>query len=330
MDADYDNVCPNHQDDIVDCNDDNECIYCSKLSYSIASRGCTELQVSKRDFVTCQNCLSEICTSCLQELIQFVEASKIPMKVKSSDATYHQLKETGTQVCLGSRTIVSGPCCSFKPQQASSTLIKTPRPDPTSHCSRIASIKRHRSTSRRAKENNLQPSCPDVLSLRQYFGNTECTSHGWGFHPKLTPRELHRKVTKKRKIRNKNVNSTYNPFSGALVFPTYGLLIEGEVTNSHWYCDHHALAKSTTDETLGVPHCVLSNNCAQLLHSAKLKLPRIRGTREVIKLAVSAPEDIDHKSEISVTELEIKLSVNQVYLQPNTLEPRARCIIKWL
>ncbi len=256
--------------------------------------------------MTFQNCLSKFCTSCLQELIQSVDGfPTIPRTVKSSDPTYRQLIEIGTQISLGSRTVISGPCCSFKPQEALLTFIKTPRPDPTSQCSRIASIKSHRSSSSRIKVNNLQPPSSDVLKLQQYFGDAELTSHSWGFQPKVKPRELHRRLTRKRKIHNKTVFSTYNPFSGALVFPTYGLLIEGEVTNSHWYCNHHALAKSTTDETIGVPHCVLSNHCAEILHSSKLSLPRIDGSREVIKLVISAPEDIHHKPEISVEVIQV-------------------------
>ena len=152
---------------------------------------------------------------------------------------------------------------------------------------------------------NLQPPSSDVLKLQQYFGDAELTSHSWGVQSKVKPRELHRRLTRKRKIRNKTVPSTYNPFSGALVSPTYGLLIEGEVTNSHWYCDHHALAKSTTDKTLGVPHCVFSNRCAEILHSSKLSLPCIDGSREVIKLVISAPEDIHHKREISVEVIQV-------------------------
>ncbi len=167
MDADYNNVCLNDQDGAVDCNNNNECIFCSKLSHSIPSRGCTDLQVSQCDFVTCQNCLSKFCTSCLQELIQSVDGfPTIPRTVKSSDPTYRQLIEIGTQISLGSRTVISGPCCSFKPQEALLTFIKTPQPDPTSQCSCIASIKSHRSSSSRIKVNNLQPLSSDVLKLQ--------------------------------------------------------------------------------------------------------------------------------------------------------------------
>ncbi len=36
INVDYDNVCLKDQDRAVDCNDNHECIFCSKLSYSIA------------------------------------------------------------------------------------------------------------------------------------------------------------------------------------------------------------------------------------------------------------------------------------------------------
>ena len=99
-------------------------------------------------------------------------------------------------------------------------------------------------------------------------------------------------------------NSTYNPFSGALVLPTFGFIIKGEVTNSHWYCDHHALARSKVDGILGVSHCVLSNDCAQFLHSSNLCLPCITGSREVFKLDINALEDIMQKHEMTVDIIE--------------------------
>ena len=139
----------------------------------------------------------------------------IPRTVKSSDPTYRQLIEIGTQISLGSRTVISGPCCSFKPQEASSTFIKTPRPDPTSQCSRIASIKSHRWSSCRIKVNNLQPPSSDVLKLQQYFGDAELTSHSWGFQPKVKPRDLQQKVNQETKDPLQNCPFNLQPFSGA-------------------------------------------------------------------------------------------------------------------
>ena len=102
-----------------------QCIFCSVSSYSIASRGCTAvLQVS--EYMTCQNCSSQFCTSCINELIQSVEGFKnIPTKVKLADKTYRQLMEIQTQVSSGCRTTISGPCCSFVAQEVSSTLVKS-------------------------------------------------------------------------------------------------------------------------------------------------------------------------------------------------------------
>ena len=303
MSTDTDDVYLNLQDAV----NRNECIYCSVSSYSIASRGCTDLQVSQCDYTTCQNCSSKLCTSCIQELIQSVEGFKnIPTKVKQADKTYRQLMEIQTQVSLGIRTTISGPCCSFIAQEVSSTLVKTPRPDLTSQCSRIESIKNYQASIRKIKPDMLKAPPFDNLHLQEYFGDPKVTSSLGVFKPKEHPKQLHTRITKKRKKHYTSINSTYNPFSGALVLPTYGIIIEGEVSNSHWYCDHHALARSTVDGTLGVPHCVLSNDCAELLHSSNLCLPRVTGSREVFKLVICAPEDIKQKRDINVEVIEIE------------------------
>jgi hypothetical protein len=149
----------------------------------------------------------------------------------------------------------------------------------------------------------------DNLHLQEYFGDPKVTSCLGVFKPKEHPKQLHTRITKKRKKHYTSINSTYNPFSGALVLPTYGIIIEGEVSNSHWYCDHHALARSTVDGTLGVPHCVLSNDCAELLHSSNLCLPRVTGSREVFKLVICAPEDIKQKRDINVEVIEIEQTI---------------------
>ena len=99
--------------------------------------------------------------------------------------------------------------------------------------------------------------------------------------------------------------------------PTFGLIIEAEVTNSRWYCDHHCLARSQVDGTLGVPHCVLSNDCATVLHASNLCLTRITGsTRERFNLVITAPEDINVKRQITVEVIEVdqKIATSEVLL----------------
>ena len=179
--------------------------------------------------------------------------------------------EIQTQVLLGSRTTVSGPCCSFVAQEVSSTLVKTPRPDRTSQCSRIESIKNYQSSIQKIKPENLQAPPLDNLNLQQYFGDPKVTSSLGAFKPKEHPKQLYTRIFKKQKKHYRpSVNLTYNPFSGAIVFPTYGIKIDGEVSNSHWYCDHYALPRLTVDGTLGDPHCVLSKDCAELLHASNI------------------------------------------------------------
>jgi hypothetical protein len=167
----------------------------------------------------------------------------IPTKVKQADKTYRQLMEIQTQVSLGCRTTISGPCCSFIAQEVSSTLVKTPRPDLTSQCSRIESIKNYQYSIRKIKPAKIQSPPLDNLNLQQYFGDPKVTSSLGAFKPKEHPKQLHtRNFKKQKKHYRPSVNPTYNPFSGGLFFPTYGIIIEGEASNSHWYCDHHALS----------------------------------------------------------------------------------------
>ena len=197
-----------------------------------------------------------------------------------------------------------GPCCLFRVIDTTSTLVKTPRPDPTVKCSRVQSIKNYRQSI--GNKNNV-PAIPkgQNLELHQYFQDPIRTSHLGVFRKKEEPILLHRRIAKKQRRRRIPLTTTYNPFSGAFVLPTFGLLIEGEVTNSHWYCDHHALARSQVDGTLGVPHCVLSNDCAIQLHSSNLCLQRISGSRERFNLVIRAPEDISERREITVEVIEV-------------------------
>ena len=306
MSTDTDDVYLNHLNTV----NRNECIYCSVSSYSIASRGCTDLKVSQCDYITCQNCSSKFCTSCIQELILSVEGFKnIPTKVKRADKTYRQLMEIQTQVSSGSRTTLSGPCCSLIAPEVSSTLVKTHRPDLIYQGSCIDSIKNYQATIPKMKPDKLQAPPFDYLNLQQYFGDPKVMSSLGVFKPKEHPSWRHTRLTKKRRKLNTSVNSTYNPFSGALVLPTFGIIIEGEVTNKHWYCDHHALARSTVDGTLGVPHCVPSKDCAELLHSSNLCLPRVTGSREVLKLNIHAPKDINKKRDMTVEVIQIEQTI---------------------
>ena len=145
-----------------------QCIFCSVSSYSIASRGCTAvLQVS--EYMTCQNCSSQFCTSCINELIQSVEGFKtIPLTVKKTDATYRKVIQIQKEMSLGNTITVFGPCCSFRVMETSSTLVKTPRLDPTVQCSRIQSIKNYRKSIHTIKANKLQA----LLDILPTFGGT--------------------------------------------------------------------------------------------------------------------------------------------------------------
>lgn len=302
MDTDNDNVYARVQDDdklLV-----SQCIYCSHRSFSKTSRGSTSPQVSSSESITCQSCASIYCKSCIQEIIQSVDAfQNIPTTVKTSDPSFLQLLEIQRQLILGKRTTPCGPCCSFLPSQFPSSLEKTPRPDPASQCSRITAIRSYRSSITKKVNFQCLNTFYDDLNLDLYFRDPIYTSSGGGFKPKRAPQHLHSILSKKKRRRDISSSPptpTYNPFTGALVFPTFGLLIEGEATNYHWFCDHHALARSMVDDTLGVPHCVLSNECATYLHTSNLCLPRILGYSEIVKLSITAPENDNIQREIIV------------------------------
>jgi hypothetical protein len=259
--------------------------------------------------MSCGNCLSQFCIGCINELIESVKGfNMIPPYVKRSDATLRKIINIQKQMRSAIKSTDFGPCCLFGVLDTTSTLVKTPRPDPTVQCSRIESIKNYRQSigKKNTNKNKLTAIPKDQNEgLHQYFQDPIRTSHLGVFKKKEEPKLLHRRITNKQRRRRLPITSTYNPFSGAFVLPTFGLIIEGEVTNSHWYCDHHALARSQVDGTLSVPHCVLSNDCAILLHSSNLCLPRITGSRETFNLVISAPEDIREKRQITVEVIEV-------------------------
>jgi hypothetical protein len=235
-------------------------------------------------------------------MIESVERSNIiPSTLKNEDPSYRRLQEIELHFVSGSISTSSGPCCSLI-DLSSSTLIKTPRPNPITPCGRINSIKQYRSSISMMKSDNLVASPVDKICLEQYFEYPILISYKGVFQAKESPVRQHKRIVSKRKKRNSQfkITSTYNPFSGALVLPTFEIVIQAEVTNSHWYCDHHALSSSKVDRTLGVPHCVLSHDCAQELHESKLTLPGISGSREVIKLNISSPENHLKKNDITV------------------------------
>ena len=299
------------------------CIFCSVTSYSISSRG-SKSEHHSCAYMSCKSCDSKFCSNCINELVDSIDGcEEIPQTVKQYDTTYKKINEIRMKMSLGLRITDFGPCCLFRVIDTTSTLVKTPRPDPTVRCNRIQSIKNYRQCigTIKKKKNRLQLNVSNdnnVLGIEQYFLNPIKTSHLGIFHKKQNPKLLHKWIAYKQRRRfGTQKNSTYNPFLGALVLPTFGLLIEAEVTNSHWYCDHHCLAKSQADGTLGVPHCVLSNDCAASLHSSNLSLPRITGSsRKRYNLDISAPEDIQAKRQITVEVIEVdqKIATSDVIL----------------
>ena len=67
------------------------CIFCSVTSYSTSSRGSiSEHHVSA--CMTCNNCSSKFCITCINELVDSIEGfDSIPRTVKRCDATYRKI-----------------------------------------------------------------------------------------------------------------------------------------------------------------------------------------------------------------------------------------------
>jgi len=168
----------------------------------------------------CNNCSSKFCITCINELVDYIEGfDAIPPTVKRCDATYRKIIQIQKEITLACRTTEFGPCCLFRVIDTTSTLVKTPRPDPTVRCSRIQSIKNYRQCigNINTKKNKLQSNVnhdKNVLEIEQYFRNPIHTSHLGAFHKKETPKWLHKWIAYKQRRRlGTHINSTHNPFS---------------------------------------------------------------------------------------------------------------------
>jgi hypothetical protein len=161
-------------------------------------------------------------------MIESVERSNnFPSTLKNEDPSYRQLQEIELHFVSGSITTPSGPCCSFI-DSLSSTLIKTPRPNPITPCGGINSIKQYQLSISKIKSDNLVASPIDKICMEQYFEYPILTSFEGVFQAKESPIRQQKRIVSKRKKRNSHfkITSTYNPFSGALVLPTFGMVIQ--------------------------------------------------------------------------------------------------------
>lgn len=133
-----------------------ECIFCSVTSYSIASRGSiSKLDVSESDYMSCDNCSSQFCIGCINELIESVKGfNTIPPNVKMSDPTLRKIINIQKKMRSAITSTDFGPCCLFRVLDIRSALVKTPRPVPpfnavASNLSRITDNLLERSTQTR-------------------------------------------------------------------------------------------------------------------------------------------------------------------------------------
>jgi hypothetical protein len=238
-----------------------------------------------------------LCKDCIAEIINFVDqCPSIPSQVKADDSSFQLLKTIQTFFDLGYDTILTGPCCSFiTPNErnlapSSSSILKCPPPPlPISSQGRVADIRFYRRLINKGEMGERDKLILQNYGLERYYDQAHRTSHEGMFQHKENPSKQHRRAlykNKKRRCQQVNQSMTYNPFSGAMVLPAFGLLIQGEVTDTHWYCDHQSLAQSSVDGTPDVMHCVLDDSNAKLLHATMKdsSLSRISGSREIIKL----------------------------------------------
>jgi hypothetical protein len=295
-----------------------ECIYCSALSFACTSIGKSCHVNRMSNMMTCVTCNSMLCKDCITEIINFVDqCPAIPSQVKADDSSFQLLKTIQTFFDLGYDTILTGPSCSFiTPNEcnlapsSSSILQCPPLPLPISSQGRVADIRFYRRSINQGEMGERDKLILQNYGLEKYYDQAHCTSHEGMFQHKENPsKQLRRALYKNKKRRCQQVNqsTTYNSFSGAMVLPAFGLLIQGEVTITYWYCDHLSLARSSVDGTPDVMHCVLDDSNAKL-HHATMKdssLSRISGSREIIKLAILAPEDISKKRMMTVEVIQL-------------------------
>jgi hypothetical protein len=160
------------------------------------------------------------------------------------------------------------------PAPLSSSILKCPPPPlPISSWGRVVDIRFYRyfiDKGEVCESDTTNKLRLQNYGLERYCNNVLLTSHEGMFQLKENSSKQHRRAlykNKKRRCQQVNQSTTYNTFSGAMILPAFGLIIQAEVTNTHCYCHHHSLARSSVDGTPEVMHCVLNDPYAKLLHA---------------------------------------------------------------
>jgi hypothetical protein len=114
----------------------------------------------------------------------------------------------------------------------------SPPPVPISSQGRVSDIRFDRHSINKGEMGECDKLIIQNYGLERYLDQAHCTSHEGMFQHTANPSKQHRRAlykNKKRRCQQVNEGTTYNPISGAMVLPAFGLLIQGKVTNTHWY-----------------------------------------------------------------------------------------------
>ncbi len=291
-----------------------------------------------------------MCLSCIEGLLNHIRNKKsIADNVKRNDVSLKSLEQISWNVREKSFYHVrTGPCCAFsqslrddipqttvKPSRLPQIIsekqppMKPPSKCPSSHADSdmdsdddedeflIISRKKELAQMRKgiARYKADETSTNDLLKYHE--SPTSCTSQG-NLQLKHRPSEVVEAVNRKRgrrRARKKSKKSTteHNIYQGALILPMFGLGIQADSFDEHWYVDHMALAISKSDDTPSVGHCVLSESCAESAFNFMKDntIPRIKltGSSRIIKIDLPSPEDPSKHREVRVNIIIVKQSL---------------------
>jgi hypothetical protein len=218
----------------------HRCIYCSASTFACTSHSKSCRVNGMSVMMMCATCNSMLCKDCITEIINFIDQCPfIPSQVKADDSSFKLLKNIQTNFDLGYDMVATGPCCSFitpnkrNPAPLSSSNLKCPPPPlPISNWGRVADIRFYRYSINKGEMGESDTTKKLRLQnygLERYYNDALLTSHEGMIQLKENPSKQHRRAfykNKKRRCQQVNQSTTYNPFSGAMILPALGLIIQ--------------------------------------------------------------------------------------------------------
>ena len=242
---------------------------------------CSDQTINSKLFLSCRSCYAKLCNCCCQEILCYFATHKSTLEKAG-----RRVKNLLFVIQTGGKKVHTCPFCDFSLLSKNMQVLSTSaRLSPK--CGR-------------KKRVPIDLNQFNELNLHDYFNNPSFVSY----------KGCLRRADHSHDLGYYN----YNPFEGALYLRCFNLAIEATATNSHWYCDHHALAKSPTDGTPSVPHCVFGRKSAVeafgIMFLMNRKPCRVAGKRERILLpCVASPEDPTKRREIAVEVIHVTQAI---------------------